>query len=294
MSSPAAAVSTNAGRYYQLDLPANLADRTTPDIRRSGDTIWLPSVTNVLDSMSKPGLVWWSAGLVATEVFTDPDRIASLVASAHGARKVSGDHPCEACGQPTDHYLEDKAKWFHTACYDRWRTLRKVFNDRRLVKADLGSLVHDLVEKHILGDPVNPADYPPEVAGRVEAWQRFVERHQPEFVMAEATVFNLTHGYAGTLDIIMDVGGQRWLVDTKTGAPNVYESHRLQLAAYAHAEHVYVGAGETTPMPGVDASAILFLGEDRFKFVPVDVERGDLEDGFLPLLTFQRWQAARA
>jgi len=293
MSNPAAAVSTSAGRYYQLDLPAALANQTA-NVKRSGDTIWLPSVTNVLDSMSKPGLVWWSAGLVATEVFTDPDRITQLVAAAHNGRTITGFHPCEACRQPTDHYLDDKGKWFHTACYDRWRTLRKVFNDQRIQKADLGSLVHALVEKHILGDPVDPADYPPEVAGRVEAWQRFVTKHEPSFELAEATVFNLTHGYAGTLDIIMDVGGHRWLVDVKSGTPTVYESHALQLAAYRYAEHVYVGAGVVEALPVVDRCAILFLGEDRFKFEPVDVGVGDLEEGFLPLLRFQRWQTARA
>lgn len=293
MPNPAAAVATSSGRYYDVALPGDwlVAHPPSAHVRMTGTTAWVPSVTNVLDQHAKPGLTWWAAGEVATYVLSESEAAIALVGSALGAAVVAGDHPCKGCGQPTDRLIEDKGWWMHASCEKSWKELRKVFNTKREQKANLGSLVHALVERHVLGEPVVPADYG-EASGHVASWLRFVDKYAPTFLMSEATVFNLRYGYAGTLDLIMDVGGQRWITDLKS-SPRVYFENALQLTAYRHAEGIYVSPGVVEPMPAVDAAAVLLLGEDRYKFEPVEADADAMERGFLPLLTLHRFKEDR-
>jgi hypothetical protein len=191
----------------------------------------------------------------------------------------------------------------HATCERDWKLIRKQFNTNRQAKANLGTLVHNLVELHALGAEPDPAEWAEwadpqtgvtfDASGYVAAWRRFVDKHQPSFVMAEATVFNLRHGYAGALDAIMDIGGSRWLVDVKSAARVYHRENRLQLVAYRHAEGVYVGPGVVEPMPEVDNTAVLLLGPDRFVFESIDSTVDDFERGFLSLATFRRYDEQR-
>lgn len=292
MSSPAAARSTTTGRYYDLSLPAHWLRQYPPaaHVRMTGTTAWVPSVTNVLSNLDKPGLPWGAAGETAAWVIANLDETTELVAAAAQATEA-GQNPCKACGRLTDRHLDDKGWWLHAECEQPWKTIRKQFQLRWNEKRDRGSATHDFVEQQILGETIDPADFG-EAEGNARSWLRFVEKHDPTFIMSEVTVFNLRHGYAGTLDSIMDVGGQRWLVDVKSG-PKTYIDHVIQLAAYRYAEGIYIDAGQVEPMPEVDAAAVLLLGEDRYKFEPVEADRDCYERAFLPMLTLARWMEAR-
>lgn len=289
MSSPKAAVATQAGRFYEIELPEGFVhpQAVAPNVRLNGDTAFLPSVTNVLGSNAKPGLTWWAAGEVATFVLSQPGDVQELVEQAAKA-EAEGERVCKACGKPTNNYLSSNDWWMHRVCEKAWKELRKQPFVKRDKKADLGSHVHDLIERHVLGTPVDPADYG-EAAGHVASWLRFVEKHEPVFQMSEASVFNLQYGYAGTLDLIVDVGGSRWLVDVKT-SPKVYEDHRIQLAAYRYAESIYIGPREIVDMPEVDDTAVLLITEEKYAFKPVVADRDTFERAFLPLLQLHAWK----
>src|SRR5262249_38312583 len=74
----------------------------------------------------------------------------------------------------------------------------------------------------------------------------------PTSLMAEASVYNPSENYAGTLDGIVELNGQRLLYDIKTTAHGPHAVSRdgkpkrrppfpevaLQMTAYAHATHV--------------------------------------------------------
>ena len=292
MSKPAAAIDSTTGRTYSLALPAEWLGQHPPSaqVRMSGTTAMLPSVTSVLSHHDKPGLPWGAAGETASWVLANIDDVQTLAAAASQAEEA-GVNPCKACGRPTDRYLHDKGWWLHKECDEPWKTIRKQFQLRWNEKRDRGSSTHDFVEQHILGVAIDPSEYGT-AEGNARSWLRFVEKHDPTFIMSEATVFNLRHGYAGTLDSIMEVGGQRWLVDVKSG-PRTYIDHVIQLAAYRHAEGVYIGAGQVEPMPEVDATAVLLLGEDRYKFEPVEADQDAFERAFLSMLTLARWKEGK-
>jgi len=64
---------------------------------------------------------------------------------------------------------------------------------------------------------------------------KWFETYTPEIIANELTVFNFEDSYAGTLDFICRIGDQIYIIDFKTGQ-NIWQSHRLQLSAYSHAD----------------------------------------------------------
>jgi hypothetical protein len=148
-------------------------------------------------------------------------------------------------------------------------------------KAELGSDVHDEAEAFILahgedlaravsGDADLPA-WPDRLAGHMTSFLAFCRDFEPEFLATEATVFNRTQAYAGTLDAILRVKLKNGssgvlLVDYKSGRA-VYEEVALQLSAYAHAEFVGLPDGVTeVPLPAIDAAAVLHITPDGYRF----------------------------
>ena len=57
---------------------------------------------------------------------------------------------------------------------------------------------------------------------------------KPKPIAAEVSVFNDRYNYAGTIDLVCQIGKDIWLIDYKFSNA-VYESYELQVAAYAYA-----------------------------------------------------------
>lgn len=74
-------------------------------------------------------------------------------------------------------------------------------------------------------------DLPEEWKGYVMAYMAFLSDFRPEPVMIEQGVWHDVHRYAGTLDRVYLIDGERWIADIKTGSPERY--YPVQLAAYS-------------------------------------------------------------
>jgi len=156
---------------------------------------------------------------------------------------------------------------------------------RRDLKADLGTYQHDVMEALVMDTRI--PDVPEhlvdvEVDGeRVDHDElsdgilHFVTDFDVQPLMAEATVASTLYGYAGTLDLIADLGRSplpgrpRGLVDLKTG---ILKTHaRAQLAAYRRSDEVWLPLGDKAPMPRVDWAAVLHVRKSYrrgYKLVP--------------------------
>ncbi len=103
---------------------------------------------------------------------------------------------------------------------------------------DSGSRVHGAIEQYLLGNEVVWADENGNGYYDFAEWQminKFVEfwqTYKPELLGAEINFVSDTLRLGGTMDIICRINGELWLIDTKT-SNNIYDSHALQLAAYA-------------------------------------------------------------
>jgi hypothetical protein len=146
---------------------------------------------------------------------------------------------------------------------------RKLLTGARFARnekaAARGSDVHDAIEKMALG-------LVPKIEGEaepyIEQFRRFMDEHRPEYLLAEAPVYNLTHDYAGTLDGVVQFaqpikGGKAgpFVLDVKTTDKKPggrarrppYPEVALQLTAYRRAELV-----------GLDAAVKIENKSDRF------------------------------
>lgn len=139
-----------------------------------------------------------------------------------------------------------------------------------------GSDIHAWAEAYVLGKPVPepPATQQP----YCRAFIQFIRDFRPRYEMTEATVYNRTHGYAGTCDFIAEFDDLGLVLgDYKTGK-GVYGEVALQLAAYRHAEFVGIAqTGEEHPLPKVDACAVLHLTADGYELIPVEAGEEELQ-----------------
>lgn len=168
----------------------------------------------------------------------------------------------------------------------RW--VKGAADRHRDAAAERGSAVHDQAEAlvlqhareasrlHLEHDAIAP--WPAELEGYQRAFVSWVDDYAPEFLAAEASVFNRAQAYAGTLDAIArihlpDGSSLVPVIDYKSGKA-VYAEVALQLAAYARGEFVGAPDGVTElPLPVVDAGAVLHLRADgtyQFRLVRID------------------------
>ena len=89
----------------------------------------------------------------------------------------------------------------------------------------------------------------------------FVTKFEPVFIANEFNIISDTMRIGGTLDIVCDIAGERWLIDAKT-SNYIHKTHELQVAAYAKMFN------EKNPDMTIDRVGILWLksqtrGEDK-------------------------------
>jgi len=189
-----------------------------------GDKI--PGVTGLLDQgKPKPALVGWGIKSVAEYALNNWDDLAAMPVA------------------------------------DRLTTLKRSPYAERDAAANRGTEVHALGERLIHGEDV---EVPEPLAGHVEAYVRFLDEWQPQPVIIERTVYHLTYGYAGTLDMVVTLpDGRRALLDIKTSKA-VYGDTAFQLAAYRYASHYLDDDGAAQPMPEVDWCGVVHVRADGY------------------------------
>lgn len=303
MSDPYEAEQTGPLHIHADDAPQVPADRRPMDHRqqpkkkdrgpipaRQGNGYYadhstgdrLRSVTTILGGgVPKPALVHW-AGNTCTDAAIDA--LPQLVAASRFPDR-----------------LAELRAWITRA-----HTRKK---DER---AEVGSAVHAIIESRLLGTPppasvrVGEEEWAldgPELAPYLANFHRFEAEWAPAWKASEMVVANPEHGYAGTLDYIIDGGGligdmlraRGYTVpdgvdvmgDTKTGGEwnrvtsgghvhGVYPEAGLQMSAYRRAEVCWLRDGSKVAMPETaEVGVILHLRPEGYRLYPARC--GDLE-----------------
>lgn len=151
----------------------------------------------------------------------------------------------------------------------------------------LGTAVHDAAAA---GKRLT--EVPPEVAPRLGQYLDWLAASGAEILGAEFQVFNLTLGYAGTVDLLVRFpNGSVWLIDLKTGK-TVVADYVTQLVGYRFAE--FVGADDVVDEPltallrEISGVAILHLADDHWEFIRTP-DDPDTWAAFEGLLRFAVW-----
>ncbi len=172
-------------------------------------------------------------------------------------------------------------------------------------RAEVGSLVHKVVESRLLGTQL-PASIAvgetewavdgPELKPFLENFLRFEADWRPVWTASEMVVANPVDGYAGTLDFTLDgagpIGdalratgyavpdGADLMGDTKTGGEwdrvtsaghvhGVYPEAGLQMSAYRRASKAWLRDGSVVDMPATaEVGVVLHLRPEGYRLYP--------------------------
>lgn len=213
----------------------------------------------------------------------------------------------------TAEYAIDKQDaWAPLATADRNAAV-KVLCDARWQKSGLaaarGSDLHRAAEQLALGQTPDVEEH---ILPYVQQYQRFLETHEPEFLMAEAPVYSPSQHYAGTCDGVMVLGGRPVIFDIKTTDKPLdarsrppYPEVALQLVAYARAElvgllsekreanykryYVFDPAAHHEPMPVVDGAVCIVVSPYDCRIIPVRID-DEVYRCFRHVKECARWQ----
>lgn len=186
----------------------------------------LPSVTTILQSYPKPWLGAWAAKMVAEYACTNAD------------------------------------EWVDLPVEDRIRHLKGVPWRKRDDAADFGTALHESLAALVAGKKVKTY---PGADAHVRALVEWWDTYRPLVYDSEVQVFNLSEGYAGSLDLIADIYGRRLLIDLKSGSA-IGHDVRLQLAAYRFAEFIGEDDHRIADVPSVAGCAVLWIPRDNPAF----------------------------
>jgi hypothetical protein len=153
--------------------------------------------------------------------------------------------------------------------------LKELFGARfkdRDAAGNRGTAVHALAEDLVHGTKV---DVPDELAGHVESYVAFLDMWEPAPLLVEGVIGNRAVGYCGTVDLVADLKGTRWLLDIKTSRSGIFGETALQCCAYSRAE-VYLddaGAEQSMPDLGIERVGAIHVRADGWDLRPL--EAGD-------------------
>lgn len=230
------------------------------------------SVTTILSGgVPKPALLPWGIKAVAEGAVRERAVVAAMLAQCETPDECGRGEFCGTCDQAV-------------------RYLKGIPYAHRDRAADLGTYIHEATEAYALGKPF--PKWPAPVKPRMDAFVAFIQDYKPVYEMTEASVYNRTQHYAGTLDAIIVVNGRRLILDTKTGKA-VYPEVGLQLAAYRHAEFVGLPDGSEQDMPATDGAVCLHLADEGYELIEVDAG-DDVFRTFLYCREVFRWQEERS
>ena len=212
----------------------------------------LPSVTNVLSVVDKPGLQTWSGEQAIRSLYSSgaiPLDVEAAVESHKNAHQT---------------------------------VARKA--------ADQGTRAHTIADRLTQDLPL-PSDLSDLDEAYADAYLGFWKDHNPTPLTVEGTVLDPDVGYGGTADLFAVIDGRTVVVDYKSKSVKpdaaklrrygvMYDEHRMQLAALAHAPFLAVeGDGwQTVPSHDVEGGLIVVLYPD-----------GDYATGEMDLADLERW-----
>lgn len=182
-------------------------------------------------------------------------------------------------------------------------------------RAGFGTAVHAAAEAYAIKKPIR-GDFDEEERKAIGHFMAWLNLWGVEFLAVEASVYNRTQKYAGTLDAIIRVQLSRlqelygpalipWeprpgngyvdlLVDYKTGGDvdegkGVYPEAALQLAAYGNAEFMGMPNGTEAPLPTLDGALVLQVQAAGWRAVPANALDPKVFKSFLFTREVFRW-----
>jgi len=175
------------------------------------------------------------------------------------------------------------------------------YRDAKQEAADIGSLVHRVLEQALLGtfdasmlplkaDALLAPDLTPEMVelanNAIAAGLAFFSQYTIKVLATERVVWSPTYGFIGTTDLLAEVDGETCILDFKT-AKRPYPENFIQLAAYQTA------ISEEKPELEITKRWVVRVGKDG-KLMAESRDNSTLEEDFICFRALHRvWQWER-
>jgi hypothetical protein len=143
--------------------------------------------------------------------------------------------------------------------FDQW--LKDVGNNAQQIverAGELGSKIHECCEHLNNGKQLKWLNEDGKPQYTLQEWEMLLRYYEfwttcaPVLIANEQSTFNPAEEYAGTLDMVVMIGGVRWLLDIKS-SNYLHKTYELQMAAYAMAWNV------RNPDEPIEQTGILWL-----------------------------------
>ena len=167
-----------------------------------GYTQLFPSVTTILDVISKPGLLRWTQNTAFSNM---KKALENQSGSTHNISPY----------------------WIKQTMSD----VKQRYTHEREEAAILGTRAHKVIEELLAGASPQIDDEMRPIYESFSQWKASVEL---EITNTEVVVYSPYYGYAGTIDAIGTASNGQVVIDWKTGNA-LYPEHSFQVAAYAQA-----------------------------------------------------------
>lgn len=164
----------------------------------------MTGVTTILQVIAKPSLIQWAANMACDYI--------------EGSCKPGFTDDGTPC------YLATLAEL----------TLARTAHRTKKEKAgDIGTEAHKWIEEWIK-NPSHPLPENEMVKKMVENFVNWAKENNVKFLESEMRVYSEKYWYAGTIDLVLEMGGKKYLGDLKTSS-GIYDEHFYQTAAYHNA-----------------------------------------------------------
>lgn len=129
--------------------------------------------------------------------------------------------------------------------------------------AERGHAVHAACQFLIEGN-LDWSTVHPDILHRVREFERFLADFKPRLILAEKPLYSSAHRFAGTPDLVLEIEGERCVVDIKSGKSGL--AAKLQTAA----QMILVRYDKTIgPEAGIIKRFVLELpDEEKYKLIP--------------------------
>ncbi len=149
--------------------------------------------------------------------------------------------------------------------------------------ADIGSLIHEWIEKWITlkKKPEIPEDE--KVRNGVIAFLKWIKEKKVEFDNSELIIYSKKNDVAGIMDAEGHIDGKKCIIDFKS-SKGIYNEYRYQLASYWSAREEETGEK-------FDIGYIVKFGKDDGEFGVMEIQRKEYQkdlEAFLGLLQTKR------
>jgi hypothetical protein len=106
--------------------------------------------------------------------------------------------------------------------------------------ADEGTQVHNAIERYLQGEKIHFLNEEGYSKYSLDVWKMILKFHEfwtnfkPTLIESEIHLYSNIYTFAGTCDLVLEINGEKWLLDIKT-SNSLHVSQDLQLSAYAQA-----------------------------------------------------------